>query len=384
MTQAFDVCIRGAGVVGQTLALLLARERLRVALVAPPRPADAAPPAADVRAYALNSASQKLLASLRCWPESDAATPVTDMRVYGDQGGSVHFSAQAQQTEALTWIVDVPALEARLADAVGFQPQIERVDSPQNAALTVVCEGRASRTREEFGVNYQTTPYPHTAIAARLELPAPHQQCAQQWFLPGQVMAFLPISGPQGNSVALVWSVPHHEVPELMSLSPADFANRVAAGAGLPADSLRLSSERASWPLQQSRADHWTGTVPTPEGQAAPQTTRRWALAGDAAHAVHPLAGQGLNLGLGDVAALARILRERDYWRSVSDPKLLRRYERERKAGIWALGLASDGLQWLFDHPLTPLPTARNWGMNQFDRSGPLKNWVTRLAMGLN
>lgn len=379
MTQAFDVCIRGAGVVGQTLALLLARERLRVALVAPPRSGSAVPPADDVRAYALNSASQKLLASLRCWPDAQAATPVTDMRVYGDQGGSVHFSAQEQATEALTWIVDVPALEARLADAVGFQPQIECVDSPRAAALTVVCEGRASRTREEFGVNYQTTPYPHTAIAARLTLPEAHQQCAKQWFLPGQVMAFLPLNGAQGNSVALVWSVPHHDVAELMSLPPTDFADRVAAAAGLPAGALQLNSERASWPLQQSRADRWTGSLPSSAGKPGGS----WALAGDAAHAVHPLAGQGLNLGLGDVAALARILRERDYWRSVADPKLLRRYERERKAGIWALGLASDSLQLLFDHPQNLLPSARNWGMNQFDRSGPLKNWVTRLAMGL-
>jgi len=380
MTQAFDVCIRGAGVVGQTLALLLARERLRVALVAPPRPAQTEPPTQDVRAYALNNASQQLLESLRCWPEGDAVTAVTGMQVLGDQGGEVVFSAREQHTPALTWIVDVPALEARLTEAVRYQPQIERVDSPRDAALTVVCEGRASRTREEFGVQYETTPYPHTAIAARLQATEPHGQLARQWFLPGQVMAFLPLGGDQGNSIALVWSVPHAEVAELMSLPPQEFADRVAAQAGLPAGSLSLSSERASWSLQQSRADRWVGAMP---GQPPAGQVRSFALAGDAAHAVHPLAGQGLNLGLGDVEALARVLRERDYWRSVGDPKLLRRYERERKAGIWALGLASDGLQRLFDHTLPTVQNARNWGMNQFNRSGPLKSWVTRLAMGL-
>lgn len=102
MTQAFDVCIRGAGVVGQTLALLLARERLRVALVSPPRPAQAEPPAQDVRAYALNNASQQLLDSLRCWPEGEAVTAVTGMQVFGDQGGEVIFSAREQNTPALT------------------------------------------------------------------------------------------------------------------------------------------------------------------------------------------------------------------------------------------------------------------------------------------
>ncbi|MBV8617686.1 MAG: FAD-dependent monooxygenase [Curvibacter sp.] len=372
MMQAYDLCIRGAGVVGQTLALLLAKERLRVALVAPPRPATGP----DVRAYALNSSSQQLLASLRCWPEPEAATPVTDMWVSGDQGGSVHFSAAQQQTPALTWIVDVPALEARLGEAVRYQPLIERLDAPVPAALTVVCEGRASSTRAEFGVDYETQPYPHTAIAARLESDEAHGQQARQWFLPGQVLAFLPLGGEQGNSVALVWSVPHAEAAELMSLAPTEFAERVAAAAGRPAGSLRLISERASWTLQQSRADRWTGRMPDGSGH--------WALAGDAAHAVHPLAGQGLNLGLGDVQALARILSQRDYWRSVGDPRLLRRYERERKAGIWALGLAGDSLQRLFDLPQAPVQLARNWGMTQFDRLVPLKSWVTRMAMGLN
>ena len=372
MMQAYDVCIRGAGVVGQTLALLLAKERLRVALVAPVRAADGA----DVRAYALNSSSQQLLASLRCWPEPESATPVTDMWVAGDQGGAVHFSASSQNAPALTWIVDVPALETRLGEAVRYQPQIERLESPAPAALTVVCEGRASSTRAEFGVQYDTQPYPHTAIAARLEADHPHGQQAHQWFLPGQVMAFLPLGGEQGNSIALVWSVPHAEATELISLAPQDFADRVAVASGRPPGSLRLISERASWTLQQSRADRWTGRMPDGSGS--------WALAGDAAHAVHPLAGQGLNLGLGDAQALARVLSQRDYWRSVGDPRLLRRYERERKAGIWALGKASDSLQQLFDHPLSPVQSARNWGMNQFNRSGPLKSWVTRLAMGLH
>jgi 2-polyprenyl-6-methoxyphenol hydroxylase-like FAD-dependent oxidoreductase len=371
MTQGFDVCIRGAGVVGQTLALLLAQERLRVALVAPQRP-EAGP--TDVRAYALNSASRALLESLRCWPDELSATAVKDMQVKGDNGGHVAFSATAP--EALTWIVDVPPLEGRLANAVSFQAMIERVDAPQKARLTVVCEGRASASRDEFGVNYETRRYPHTAIAARLDSATAHHQKAQQWFLPGQVMAFLPMGGPQGNSFALVWSVQHDQAAELMNLPGDEFANQVAQAANLPLGHLTLTSERATWPLQQSRADRWTGPMPAQAG------TGQWVLAGDAAHAVHPLAGQGLNLGLGDAQALARILRQRDYWRDVADPKLLRRYERERKAGIWAMGLASDTLQLLFDHPLTVVQNARNWGMNRFDQMGPLKRWATRLAMG--
>ena len=129
-----------------------------------------------------------------------------------------------------------------------------------------------------------------------------------------------------------------------------------------------MASERAAWPLQLAQADRWCGPG--------------WVLAGDAAHTVHPLAGQGLNLGLADARELAQVLHEREYWRSVGDLKLLRRYERSRKADVLAMAGATDGLQQLFAQQAEPWATLRNWGMTGFDRSGPLKNWVARQAMG--
>lgn len=156
MAQNFDICIRGAGIVGKTLALLLARERLKVALV--PAAAPKSPAISDVRAYALNMASRRLLESLRSWPDTEHATAVKHMQVLGDQDAVVRFDAETQSVEALAWIVDVPALESRLAEAVRYQPQVEVVDAPVAAALTVVCEGRASSTRAEFGVNFDVTP----------------------------------------------------------------------------------------------------------------------------------------------------------------------------------------------------------------------------------
>src|SRR3990167_10969997 len=148
MTQPFDICIHGDGIVGRTLALLLARERLRVGLVS--RPAATSPSAAttapDVRAYALNAKSRALLESLRCWPDAQHATEVLAMRVLGDDGGEVNFSAQELKVQGLTWIVDVPVLEAQLAAAVRFQPQIELLDAPQPASLTVICEGDRKST----------------------------------------------------------------------------------------------------------------------------------------------------------------------------------------------------------------------------------------------
>jgi 2-polyprenyl-6-methoxyphenol hydroxylase-like FAD-dependent oxidoreductase len=370
MAQPYDICIRGAGIVGRTLALLLARERLRVALVTPPAP----PPGhSDVRAYALNTASRTLLDSLRCWPEADAATPVLRMEVHGDDGGLVAFSAEEQGVPALNWIVDVPALESRLADAVRFQPLIELCERPQAAPLTVVCEGRASATRAELGVAFDVSPYPQHAIATRIRCAQPHGGTARQWFSGGEILAFLPLGGAQGNSAAVVWSVPADAVAARLGLDDAAFAGRLEAASHQAPGSITVTAERRAWPLQLARATRWVGH----SGAGS------WALAGDAAHAMHPLAGQGLNVGLGDAAELARVLQGREYWRSVGDLKLLRRYERARQADVLAMGATTDGLQQLFWREGEAWRALRNWGMTGFDRSGPLKAWVTRRAMGL-
>ena len=374
MAQSFDVCIRGAGVVGRTLALLLARERLRVALVAPP--AGTQPAAADVRAYALNAASRALLESVRGWPDAQHATAVLQMQVQADQDGMVRFDAAQQGCDALTWIVDVPALEARLADAVRFQPLVEQVAEPVAAPLTVVCEGRASSTRAEFGVEFDVTPYAQHAIATRLACERPHGQVARQWFAPdGSILAFLPLDGAQGSSVAVVWSVPQEHAAHWLQASEEDFTQRLREISHDNLGALRQTAPRASWPLQQARARHWCGLLPG-------QGRMSWALAGDAAHNVHPLAGQGLNLGLGDARTLARVLHERAAWRGVGDLRVLRSYERERKAALLPMGMAMDGLQQLFTRREGALAALRNWGMKGFEHSGPLKAWVARRAMG--
>lgn len=376
MPQTFDICIRGAGVVGRTLALLLARERLRVALVvATPPPGNLA----DVRAYALNSASRTVLESLRSWPDDVHATPVRRMQVWGDQGGEVSFDAASQGVESLAWIVDVPALESRLSEAVRFQPQVEVVTAPVPALLTAICEGRASTTRSELGIEFDVTAYPQHAIAMRLECEHPHGETARQWFgSDDSILAFLPMGGVQGRNVAVVWSVPAHQVPGLMALDAAEFAQRLEAASQGALGQLRPTSERATWPLQLAQAQQWCGVFPAGSAGAA---SGSWVLAGDAAHNVHPLAGQGLNLGLGDVQALARVLGERADWRGLDDLRLLRRYERQRKAGILPMGLTTDGLQQLFARSEAPWQLLRNWGMTGFERSGPLKDWIARRAM---
>jgi len=372
MAQTFDICIRGDGIVGRTLALLLARQNLQVGLV---NQATSSKP--DVRTYSLNSASRDVLSSLRCWPDPLHATPVMDMQVWGDDGGSVQF--ESPTPDGLTWIVDVPVLEAQLGDALRYQHNITLIDAPHAAQLTVVCEGRNSHTRQDLQVETEVLPYQQTAVATRIRSNTPHGQKAMQWFAhPGSgldILALLPLGGAKGDAFGVVWSLPTERAQDLMALSNASFTSALQEASHNVAGSFELISERASWPLQLAHVKQWAGTFA--EGGA-------WVLAGDAAHSIHPLAGLGLNLGIADAVELAHVLEARqgtDYWRSVGDRYFLRRYERARKAGILPAWAACDGLQRLFDHPNTSVQALRNWGMNSFDALTPLKQWTMQQAM---
>ncbi len=140
----------------------------------------------------------------------------------------MQFSAPGQKLDALAWIVDVPALERQLADAVRFQPRIDVVSEPVPAALTVVCEGKASASRDALGVRYEVTRYPQHAVACRLEADQPHGEIARQWFNDkGEVLALLPLGGVGGRSVALVWSVDQFRAPGLMAQGAEEFAAAV-------------------------------------------------------------------------------------------------------------------------------------------------------------
>ena len=390
-----DVCIRGSGAVGLSLALALARQGLQVGLVgaaAGQAAADGrADVRADVRAYALNAASRALLTELKVWDAlpADAVTPVDDMQVEGDAaGGRIDFSAWRQGSEALAWIVDAAELDAALRTAVRFAPHVswlaEGSADVKAAALSVLAEGKASASRQALGVRFERHDYGHIALAARLVADVPHLNMARQWFRSPDVLALLPLDRPEpGRSYALVWSLPAERAAALQQAPAADFEAALAEATGGAAGTLRLvddladdpadgpagaqPSARAAWPLALAQADRLCGPG--------------WVLLGDAAHLVHPLAGQGLNLGLADVAALARVVAAREAWRGLGDETLLRRYVRERSAPTQAMALLTDGLLHLFAHPQPVVRELRNRGMTLLNHLAPVKRFLTRRAL---
>uniref|UniRef100_UPI001181620E FAD-dependent monooxygenase n=1 Tax=Pelomonas sp. KK5 TaxID=1855730 RepID=UPI001181620E len=328
-----------------------------------------------VRTYALNAASVALLRELRVWDAlpADALSPVYDMQVAGDRAGALlEFSAWQQGVAELAFIVDAAALEQQLDAALRFSPHVQVLHDTTNvqAQLTALCEGRDSAARAALGVRFESRSYGQLAIAARLVSDQPHQGTARQWFRAPDVLALLPFERPApGASYGLVWSLPEARAAELLACDAASFEAALNEATGGAAGHLRLGSARAAWPLALGRADAVVGPG--------------WALLGDAAHVVHPLAGQGLNLGLADVAALARVIREREPWRPLSDERLLRRYERERLADNWLMGEVTDGLQRLFASPAPLARTLRNTGLSALDAAAPLKRWLTGRALGI-
>lgn len=370
MSENFDVCIRGAGAVGMSLALALSRQGLRVALLA----GGPAPTGPDVRTYALNAGARDLLRVLKVWEAlpADALTAVHDMQVQGDApGATLGFSAWHQGVEALGWIVDAAELEAALRAAVRFAPHVACLDPHKPAppaSLLVLAEGKESASRAALGVRFERHAYGQRAVAARLVASQPHEGIARQWFRAPDVLALLPFDRPAaGTSYGLVWSLPDARAAEMLALPPEAFEQALAEATGGAAGTLRLAGERAAWPLALGRADRLCGPG--------------WVLVGDAAHVVHPLAGQGLNLGLADVASLARVLAGREPWRSVGDESLLRRHVRARALPVQAMAQVTDGLLHLFASEAPLLRELRNRGMMLADRLSPLKRLLTARAL---
>ncbi|WP_269499800.1 FAD-dependent monooxygenase [Castellaniella sp. S9] len=389
-----SIIVCGTGIAGLACALGLAREGHSASLLGPRHePPRQDPDTYHPRVYALSPASQALLQRLGAWRLMDAAriTPVEAMEVYGDGGGALDLSAWQDARDTLAWIVESGEIERALQQLVHvigvpwFEDGFEGLEALQagvrirtsggkvmQAGLLVGADGARSRVREAAGIHHRYTPYGDMGVVAHLDAEIPHQGKALQWFTGDSVLALLPMPDTaDGPQVSMVWSLPEGRAREFLALDAearqAFLAGRLLAITGARLGRLRMRSQPHGFPLSLER----TGMV----GSAV-------ALVGDAAHRVHPLAGQGLNLGLGDVEALIEILRAREPFRAVGEPRVLARYRRVRAEPVLAMGLVTDGLHRLFGAECTPVAWARNEGMRLVDRLPFIKRRLIRAAAG--
>jgi len=388
----YDVVVAGAGLVGSAVALAAAQANLRVALVSGASLRSATGSVSDEkwdrRVYAISPASRRFLEATRVWAQLDGArvSPVRDMQVFPDEFGAapVRFSAYEASEDALAWIIEHRELARVFNAALGFQQGVDRIDDNAfdfqadgsrvvvqaghkslHAALLIAADGPHSSMREKAGIKIDVKPYGEIGVVANFACSNPHGDVARQWFTTQGTVALLPLCE---QAVSLVWSAPKALANELLSELPEALAHRVEQFAGSALGSLSALGGSSGFALS---------LLETPT-----QIGRRVVIVGDAAHVIHPLAGQGLNLGFSDARTLIEVLRKREFFRDCGDPVLLRRYERARKEEIWAMQYVTDGLQRMFASNDPTLRRVRAAGMKLVDRLPFLKQVLMRQAMG--
>lgn len=398
-SNQYDVIIVGAGIAGSTLACALGDTELKVAVIEAQPLESGWPPLEtvidgfDARVSALTVASQQFLQSLDVWPQiaSRRISPYRHMRVWDAEGtGSIEFNAEDVNQPVLGHIVEnrltVAALLAKLAqynniellsplrlagmEQIAGQRQLEMEDGQLlQAPLIVAADGANSRIRELAGIATNEWNYGHNAIVATVQTAQPHQQTAWQRFMPEGPLAFLPLSGGDDHYCSIVWSAIPEYAEQLMALDDEAFCSQLAAAFEQRLGAVITVSRRFSFPLRQRHAREYVQ-----EGLA---------LVGDAAHTIHPLAGQGINLGLLDVQALAEeLLRAHERQLPIHELGVLARYQRRRKASNLAMMATMEGFKRLFAQPALPVRWARNAGMRWLDRAAPVKQRIMRQAMG--
>jgi 2-octaprenylphenol hydroxylase len=390
-----DVVVVGAGPVGLTFAALLASsaaaERLRVRVIDAQGPAEWSEARMDLRVYALSRASQRAFERLAVWSEIRArrASPYRRMRVWEgalDAAGSLEFDAAEIGETDLGHIVEDNLIREQLTRVLLERPGVEvrfttALEALENSAsavrlklasgetmtatLVVGADGTHSRVRALAGIPAYERSYGQQAIVAHVASAVPHAETAWQRFLPGGPLAFLPLT--DGRS-SIVWSVPSAQAETLLAADDAQFVAALQEASGDVLGALELESSRAAFPLALVRAREYCRTG--------------IALVGDAAHCVHPLAGQGMNLGLADAVSLAQTVSAACLaGEHIGDLRVLDRYVRARKGTNLAMQLAFDALDRLFrlDDWATPI---RRLGLATVDEVPAVKRMLMRRALG--
>ncbi len=403
MRKEYDIVIIGGGMVGASLACSLGNSALRVAVVEAFPFDSPVQPGYDERTVTLAYGSKRIFEGMDVWKNIEAQGVSAIKRIHiSDRGhpGITRLNADKLGVEALGYVVETRGLGAALNQALGSYPNIdllcpaslenmafhadavtaivkqakkypatgtEQPNIELRARLLVGADGARSRVRELAGIPARHVDYRQTAVVTRLTPAQPHHQVAYERFTPSGPLAFLPLNG---DRCAVIWSVPPQEANELLALNNDDFCRKLNLQFGERLGELRNPGKRQAFPL----------TLTSVTDYVLP----RLALVGNAAHALHPVAAQGLNLGLRDVAALAQILVQAGRaQQDIGDFALLRQYADWRKRDHALTTDFTDGLVRIFSNTFFPMVVARNLGLLALDLLPPIKRALVRHTMGL-
>ena len=389
----YDLIIAGGGMVGSALACALGRSDLRIALLEGAlleriRPTEDL----DIRVSAIGRASQRIFAAVGAWDGMTdwRVSPFRDMRVWDAGGfGQIHFDSASIGEPSLGWIVENRVIQFALLERARQLPAVELLcpatleaahplDGPIwrvrlsdgrefTTRLLVGADGAQSKVRQLAGIDTNGWQYDQKAVVANVRTAEPHQETAWQRFLPTGPLAFLPL---HDGRCSIVWSTTPDRADSLLTLDEYDFGRALGEAFEWRLGSIVQVGARSAFPLRLQHARSYVNPG--------------LALIGDAAHVVHPLAGQGVNLGLLDAAALAEVIADAvAEHREIGSLKVLRRYERWRKGDNLLMLSAMDGFKRLFGTSLPPVRLLRNIGLNLTDAMDPIKNMIARRAMGL-
>jgi len=383
-----DVVIVGGGFAGASLACALRESGLKLALVERRPPS---PPAADwdSRVYSLTPASVAFLRNVGAWDRIDASrvTQIHDMHIFGDDGRSrLDFSGYEAGVPELAVTIESARLQHALWQGLQRQRNLSLLCPATPSALVrragrveigladggvvsgrlaVGADGADSWLRRAADIDATAASYGQCGVVANFSCEKAHRNTAYQWFRRDGVLAFLPLPG---RRISIVWSTPEEHARELLALPPAELSRRVSTAGAEALGALEMITPPAAFPLSRLSARSMIGL--------------RVALVGDAAHVVHPLAGQGVNLGFGDVHSLGALLLEAE-GRDPGDRLLLRRFERSRAEDVLAMRWVTDGMFRLFGLGHPAAARIRNLGLNLTNSSAVIKTLLARRAIGI-
>jgi ubiquinone biosynthesis UbiH/UbiF/VisC/COQ6 family hydroxylase len=368
-SKNYDVVVIGAGLVGASAALGLTKQGFKVALVDMKVPTSVSVDTAawDSRIYAISPGNVHWLAQIGAWKHTNQAriTPIMGMHVWANANSTpLSFDAADANLDNLGVILENSCLHQALWNELETLDVDLIIDNQcadicfdlasvtvrmmngtsLSAQLIVAADGGNSWVRSQASLGVQKKVYEHVGVVANFEVELPHQNVARQWFLEEGILAWLPLPD---NRISMVWST--KDAQHLMQLSSEDLCQSVAQAGGFRLGAMKLITPPAEFPLVKQNASS--------------MIANRLVLVGDAAHQVHPMAGQGVNLGFRDVVELLNVLSDRHTLADIGDHFLLRRYERARKMDVLAMQGLTDGMYEVFDSKRTILKTMREWGL---------------------